>query len=200
MTLRQEIAKKLHNREYREETTPEIERLAKVNNIVIVFGTSDDYIVFRGAIHDRGYCFEGRKIYFNTGGIVRNECKDDYCPHFKKELESASLIKAIWEPKDLGCSWIYETDIPHETFDILEESEKYCQGIVFSLDDIRHESKKYIVQWDELFLVDGDSPESRSYCPDNAQIFRSRKAAEARVEEIRKFRKINNYRIIPVDV
>lgn len=33
--------------------------------------------------------------------------------------------------------WIYETDIPHETFMIYEGGEPYCRGIVFSVEDVK---------------------------------------------------------------
>jgi hypothetical protein len=40
-------------------------------------------------------------------------------------------IEAIWG-KD-GYSWTYKTDIPHATFDIFEDGEKFCRGIVFDI-------------------------------------------------------------------
>ena len=43
-------------------------------------------------------------------------------------------------PEDEGLdpeyAWIYRTEIPHACFDILENGEKYCKGIVFSLNDL----------------------------------------------------------------
>ena len=41
-------------------------------------------------------------------------------------------FRSVWH--DTGdYEWIYLTDIPHETFDIMFEGEKYCRGIVFEL-------------------------------------------------------------------
>ena len=40
-----------------------------------------------------------------------------------------------------NVSWSYLTDIPHKTFDIMEDGEIYCRGIVFSLDDLGEEEK-----------------------------------------------------------
>jgi hypothetical protein len=40
----------------------------------------------------------------------------------------------VWGKDD--TSWSYETDIPHATFDVLEDGEVYCRGIVFALADL----------------------------------------------------------------
>ena len=33
-------------------------------------------------------------------------------------------------------SWSFETDIPHEIFMIYDDGNPYCEGIVFSIDDL----------------------------------------------------------------
>ena len=43
-------------------------------------------------------------------------------------------MKAVWGEE--GYSWTYETAIPHATFEILEDEEKYCRGIVFDIKDL----------------------------------------------------------------
>ena len=40
------------------------------------------------------------------------------------------------DARTLGCWWSYETDIPHETFNIYEDGEVWCVGIVFSVEDL----------------------------------------------------------------
>ena len=45
-----ELAELLNGREYGEETTPEIIKLAKDNGLVIVYGYSDDNTELEGAI------------------------------------------------------------------------------------------------------------------------------------------------------
>ena len=51
-------------------------------------------------------------------------------------------IKAVWCAPGKPA-WSYETDIPHEKFNIYEDGELFCEGIVFSLEDLR-ETKKYV--------------------------------------------------------
>ncbi len=31
---------------------------------------------------------------------------------------------------------VYNTNIPHVTFDVMENNDKYCKGIVFKLSDL----------------------------------------------------------------
>jgi hypothetical protein len=46
-------------------------------------------------------------------------------------------IKAVWDPEDIDASWKIETEIPHETFDIMEDGELFCRGVVFHVDDVK---------------------------------------------------------------
>lgn len=128
-----EFARMLDGREYGypQFTKEEIE-IAKDNGLVIVCGASDDLMEFYGAICDEGGCFEGGVVYFNQDGVIYRE--NDVEP------EKCSKITALWcEGEDESgklATWTYETDIPCETFKIWEDSELYCIGIVFSLEDV----------------------------------------------------------------
>jgi hypothetical protein len=44
-------------------------------------------------------------------------------------------IKAIWAG-EAGYSWNYETAIPHETFEVVENGLPYCLGLGFNLADV----------------------------------------------------------------
>lgn len=112
---KEELATVLNGRQYRNEITPEIEKLAKENNLLIIFGASDDLCEFRGAISDEFGCYDGGTI----------ECKDLPKP-----------IEAVWDPPKFNCSWIYKTDMPHTEFKIYEDEELYCIGIVIDLNDV----------------------------------------------------------------
>lgn len=130
-----ELAQKLNGTEYCNEIQTKLEQEAKENNLVVVFGYSDDNMEFRGAIHDEVDCDNGGTAFITDGGeLLQNKCDNDECPYFKLEEQTSLKIEAIWD-KD-GYSWIYKTDIPHETFDVLDDGEKYCKGIVFSLNDV----------------------------------------------------------------
>lgn len=112
---KEELAAILDGRQYCKETSFEIEQLAKDNNLLIVFGASDDLCEFRGAIYDEFGCYDGGEI----------ECED--------LLEK---IEAVWSEKDGEPSWSYKTDIPHSEFKIYEDDELYCIGIVIDIGEI----------------------------------------------------------------
>ena len=104
---------------------------AKRNGIVIVFGASDDLMEFRGAIEDELVCYGGGIAYIDQRGLVRNKCNNKDCPYLQEIILYAKPIRAIFDSE--GYAWIFKTDIPYETFEILENGEKYCRGIVFSM-------------------------------------------------------------------
>lgn len=131
---KEEFAARLNGREYLEEITKAEEAEAKQLGLVVIFGASDDLMEFRGAIDEEGGACGGTTAYFNADGLLQNECEDEGCPYFEKIKKSAKTIKALWNTD--GYSWTYETDIPHATFDIMEDGEKYCRGIVFSMSDL----------------------------------------------------------------
>lgn len=129
------LAKKLNNRKYREELTAEEEQWAETNGLVVVFGASDDLMEFRGAIDDEVDCFDGGTFAFTKDGF-KTDANGSYVGN--------NVIKAIWCENDTEYTkchyaWRYETDIPHFCFDIIEDdtTDPYCQGIVFSVDDLR---------------------------------------------------------------
>ena len=126
-----ELALLLNGRPYLNEITDDELSDARKNNIVVVFGRSDDLMCLSGGIADEVGCYNGTKVYIISRGVLTNECEDDRCPYFSKLKEKAHFIKAVWDKE--GYSWIYETDIAHETFDIIEGGDKYCRGIVFDL-------------------------------------------------------------------
>lgn len=112
---------------------------AKANCLVIVYGDSDDLIEFRGAIRDEAGCFEGGTILFDAKGVLpswdsASESEESAKDYFERKAK-AKTIEALWA-NEPGYSWTYKTDIPHETFEIVEDGEPYCRGVVFALADL----------------------------------------------------------------
>jgi hypothetical protein len=130
----QEFAKMLDSREYCNEMTKNEEKQAKELGFVVVFGFSDDNTELQGAIDDEVGGYGNHTIYFNEKGLLQNEC-DDNCPYFERMKQQSKTIEAVWGEEDY--SWVYKTDIPHETFDVLKDGKKYCRGIVFRMEDLK---------------------------------------------------------------
>ena len=122
-----EIAEKLNGIAYGENIR-DIEAEAKEHGIVIVMGASDDLMEFSGAIEDEGGCYDGGEVYFDRDGVSQDD------------TERANVIVSVWCGKTADgqeASWVYETDIPHEKFYVYEDEEVYCEGIVFSVEDLK---------------------------------------------------------------
>jgi len=128
MTI-QEFAKMLDGNEYGDESWNEDGR-AKELGFVVVFGASDDLCELRGAIDGEVSCFEGSTIHFD-GERLLEECECE-CSYYLLAKEKCKTIEVVWNDHELPC-WTYETDIPHATFDVMDEGEKYCRGIVVDI-------------------------------------------------------------------
>jgi len=86
LTNDKEFAEMLNGREIGEEITLEETKIAKENNLVVVFGASDDLMEFKGAINEEIDCYEGTTIYLDKQGNIvhRDDYKDcdDYTPYY----------------------------------------------------------------------------------------------------------------------
>lgn len=112
MTPNEFVKLYMQNCQYRKELSLMAAAVAEENGLVVVFGVSDDLCEIRGAEDDEIDCFDGDEATIAGAKVKINWCKDGY-------------------------SWTYDTDIPHECFDVYEDGEKYCRGIVFSISDVR---------------------------------------------------------------
>lgn len=120
-----DFAKNIDGKQYGyPQFTKEELRIAEENGFVIVCGASDDLMEFYGAITSEGDCFDGGTVWFNKGGVIDAPA-----------TTGDKSIDALWSKED-DITWTYKTDIPHETFMVYEDDEKYCRGIVFSIADL----------------------------------------------------------------
>lgn len=134
-----ELAAMLSGREIGGEIFPEEEQIAKDYGLVVVYGYSDDNMELRGAIEEEIGAYEGTVVYITAAGLLEepacDSAEDCDCPYFVAAQKEAKAIEAVWHDEDGPC-WTYETDIPHETFDIYEDGEVWCVGIVFSMEHL----------------------------------------------------------------
>jgi len=132
-----EFANMLDGREYLNEIASQEEKLAKELGFVIVFGQSDDLMEFRGAFDDEAGCYRGGQIYLDKDGLFEGceEGPNGECKYLKAAKAKCKVIEAVRSGPD-GWLWQYKTDIPHATFEIFEDGEKSCKGIVFDIKDL----------------------------------------------------------------
>lgn len=124
------LAAQLTGREIGNELEPFEEKAAKDNGLVVVFGYSDDNVEFRGAIYEEVGAYGGATVEFTKAGIFRDEDDDDVLEKYGTAVLFNKVV-AAYSP------WTFTTEIPHETFDIMEDGELFCRGIVFSINDLK---------------------------------------------------------------
>ncbi len=129
-----ELAKSLTGRKYDHEITSDEAHEAAQHGLVVVYGYSDDNVEFAGAIDDEVGCYDGGTILLTKDGILDTpDCGRDDCPYFEIAKRAAKVIDAKWNDEGGPC-WSFKTDIPHETFEIFDDGELFCVGIVFSME------------------------------------------------------------------
>lgn len=122
--------------------------LAKDNGIVIVFGASDDLMELRGAIDDEAGVYDGGTVRIDEEGIIPDfedidRDEEDVLEDYFKRKYGGQEIEAIWCPSDApDTSWAYKTDIPHKTFNVMEDDDVYCVGIIFKIEDLGDRTKE----------------------------------------------------------
>ena len=145
---KEEFAKMLDGRQYREEMTSNEEKLAESHGLLVCFGASDDLLELRGIIYDEVGAYKGdfalivRKKGGKIGVLSRSEFDEvsDFIDEHDLEFNLPEIkIEAIWCPKELNCSWLIDSDVSAATFDIMEDGELYCRGIVIEKSDIEFE-------------------------------------------------------------
>lgn len=134
-----ELAEMLSGREVGEEIVMGEERDIKDAGLVVVYGYSDDNVEFCGAIDEEVGAYEDTTIYLTKDGLLEepacNDAENCTCPYFEAAKKTAKTITAIWRDGK-GPSRVFSTDIPHETFTVMEDGEPFCEGIVFSMTDL----------------------------------------------------------------
>lgn len=140
MSLTKEsLAALLNGREYGSEITKAEADEAKAAGLVVVFGYSDDNIEFRGALNDEIGVGENTTLSIDAKGEIPewenlDRCDEEAVADYFGRKGKGRKIKTVW-CRDV-YSWTYETDIPHAKFDVMEDGDKYCRGIVFELREL----------------------------------------------------------------
>lgn len=135
-----DLAEMISGREYGMELTFGEAKDAKNAGLVVVYGRSDDGVEFQGAIIDEAEAYGGTTTHITPDGLLEDPAcgiaENIECPYFAAAKSAAKIIKAVWHDEG-GPRWTFETDIPHETFTIVEDGEPWGTSIVFSMEHLR---------------------------------------------------------------
>ena len=115
---------------------------AEENNLVFIYGHSDDCVEFRGVIDEEGYCYGGGDLPFTKKGLVNDtgELEDvlkvltDNGYDVSSIHAQTNIVKAVRDTKGV---WRFETEIPHKTFNVMEDGELSSVGIAFRMEDVK---------------------------------------------------------------
>lgn len=133
-----EFAKLIDGRENAYNMFGDVRNTAKESGFVIVYGASDDLMEIDGAIQDEADVYSGGEVVLARNGVFNGpdcDCGKMECPYFREAVSKAKKIKAVWCGNG-KAPWSYETEIPHESFRIYEDGELFCEGIVFSAEEL----------------------------------------------------------------
>ncbi len=131
MTI-EDIAKKLDGSQYPVRIERAFKEELKANGIVVVYGHSDDCVLFGGAINDESYV--GTKQYIYRNGFIP-VCENEDCPHQSK----MDMSEYIWIKGNFGDSMEFKTNLSeyeYETFTVYDDDYVYCVGMVFKVDSL----------------------------------------------------------------
>lgn len=131
-----ELSEMLSGREYGTEITKDEERQAADTGLLVLYGCSDDNVEIAGTYNDEVGAYNGAIVHLTKTGVLQEpNCGQEDCPHYAAARDATKSVQAVWNDKGGPC-WTFETDIPHETFNIYEDGELFCVGIVLSVEDL----------------------------------------------------------------
>ncbi len=139
MSERDAFAGRLNGREIGQELAGHEEREARDKRLLVAFGYSDDLTEFRGIINDEVGAYDGQthRIILDDGRPILLQ-DDEECERCTTRLKKLPHIKieAEWCPDGFPGSWRISATVPHATFDIMEDGDLFCRGIVIDEADL----------------------------------------------------------------
>jgi hypothetical protein len=144
MMNKETLAALLNGRQYLEEISKPEEQAAKAAGLVVVLGSSDDGVAFHGAIDDDVPAYDGCTVSITPAGLLQawesfhenHFHESEFKAYFDKKALGTHELKAVWAKNGQPWPWLFETSIPHATFDIFDDGEEFCRGIVFQLSQL----------------------------------------------------------------
>lgn len=133
----EDLAKRLNGMQYGSHIPAETLDYAKDSGLVIVTGYSDDNVEFEGAFREEVGAYDGVVIMADRDGVIMgHDCGCEHCKEIERGVNAPFKIDAQWSQN--GYSWYIETNIPNAAyFDVMEDDDKFCRGMVFALADLK---------------------------------------------------------------
>lgn len=133
---REQFAALLNGREYRSEMTAQENDSASNSGLLVVYGASDDLTEFGGVIYDEAGACDGATHRIGANMRLLDEPRDDHDELIEAGWTPPQVlmsVKAEWCPEGFDGSWRISFDGPHSKFNIMEDGELYCEGVVIDV-------------------------------------------------------------------
>lgn len=100
-------------------------------NYLVIFGVSDDLVEICGKHHYEFDAFRPTTLYVTKNRVYS---ADETHPATAKPIHVEYSAPTVQNP----ALWKFTTDIPHATFDVIEEGESgiFCRGIVIDAETL----------------------------------------------------------------
>ncbi len=140
MKTKEQFAAMLNGREYGEELVEGDARVAEAAGLIVIYGASDDLIELDGVVSDEVGAYDGTTFKLTATGPLEDwddgdkKDKAEAIAWFERDKLPSATIDAKWDHN--GYSWFISADIPFAPFDIMEDGEKFCRGIVIAVSDL----------------------------------------------------------------
>lgn len=121
---KEELATKLNGHPYLSFPSSSDVRVAKENNLVIVYGKGSNLCELTGAISSEIYCKDIAMV---------------------EHWMLPSIIKITWDYKNFNPFWSFETNMPYTEFKIYDGGILHCIGIVIDLNEVDKEENNKMV-------------------------------------------------------
>lgn len=126
-----DFANQLGTRPVEDEVPHYMECEAQHHNYLVLFGVSDDLVEVCGKQRYEFDVFRPTTLYVTETQVYSAA---ETCPANAKPIH----VEYSKPTKEQPSLWKFSTDIPHATFDIIDEdeSEIFCRGIVIDLNSL----------------------------------------------------------------
>lgn len=144
---KEKLAEMLDGRDLTHEYDSPTWREAYDNNLVVLFGHSDDLIEVRGAVHDEIYSYGDENLALVLAGEKIDDEEDvtnmdipavlPLSDEYNQSNNPRLITVRYGSEENTQADWEFDTVMPHATFMLNLNGRKFfCKGIVIDLDEI----------------------------------------------------------------
>lgn len=164
---KEQLAALLNGREYRKEITKIEAAQAKAAGLLVIYGASDDLLEFYGAFRDELGAYGGcDALVYPEGVLPAWENFDEKEDEAEADAYFSNKCRSVPVGADFdrdGYTWVIDTTIPHATFEIMDDGEKFCRGIVIEVQDIADAAQALTPEKGELLEFANEIMERHDY-------------------------------------